>query len=74
MWLWHVPNARAIRRSTLFKNAKGRPFYFSCVQRFLVFIKSKFSQAVNLSTWEIFVSRMSPLDGQIVRGPITANA
>jgi hypothetical protein len=33
--LWHVPNAWAIR-SNLFKNAKGRPFHFSFVQRYFL--------------------------------------
>ena len=30
---WHVPNVRGNSQENLFKNAKGRPLFFSIVQR-----------------------------------------
>jgi len=63
----------AIRRATLLKNAKGSAVLFSYLSHVLVFKSPSCHEAVHLSTWEVFVCRVSPLVDQIVRGPITAN-
>ena len=52
---WQVPNERGNSENNLFKNAKGRPFHFSFVQRYLIFQSPSCPEAVYLSPWEFFV-------------------
>ena len=58
---WHEPNSWGISEENLLKNAKGRLFVFSFVQHYLFFKSLTRPEAVHLSAWEIFVSRVTPV-------------
>jgi hypothetical protein len=62
-----VPNAWGKSKHNLFKNAKGRLYYFLICPSF-IFSSPTRPEAVNLSAWEIVVSKVSAVlfENQIV--------
>jgi hypothetical protein len=73
--LWHVPNRWGESKHNLLKNAKGRLYWFFSVPRFNLFKAQVVCEAVHLSPWEIFVTKVSSVlfEPQICPGPIATN-
>ena len=63
----------AIREENLLKNAKGRPFYLSVVQRYSFLKVQVVPKPFTCPRGKSLSVECHPLDDQIVWGPITAS-